>query len=303
MKRRKLIKNNSALAGVIEALLIIALVAIILSVIQLQYIPIIVEQKEADHMDKVENQFSTLKSVIETQAMMGVIGSDQSLAYSPMSSPVTLGSKKLPYFVSGTATGQLTLKDKNDVGNYKINIQPMSIPEYSSGIPLTSIEYQAYNTEFINQKYVLEGGGVILNQSDGEVMRVDPSMTVENHSESGYIKIYWYIPVFTGFEGKKTDAGWEDTYVRTNYSKHSTQEGAVNWIYIYTPHIEAWNKSLIQNDTGILWEYYHNGYINVYIDYTETPHCIKIEPQSKNIQVALTVVEIGVQIGHGEIIT
>jgi len=109
MKHRKFIKENSAVAGVIEAILLIALVAIILSMIQLTYVPIMMEQKEADHMDEVSNQFSQLKSVIEIQSMMGAMGTGEPITYTPMSSPITLGSKELPYFVSARSSGQIGL--------------------------------------------------------------------------------------------------------------------------------------------------------------------------------------------------
>jgi len=67
MKHRTFFNNQCAVAGVIEALLMVALVAIILSFIQLYYVPEIMKDREADHMDQVSNQFSNLKSVIEIQ--------------------------------------------------------------------------------------------------------------------------------------------------------------------------------------------------------------------------------------------
>ena len=48
MKRRNFLNNPYAVAGVIEALLLVALVAIILSFIQLYYIPEIMKDREAD---------------------------------------------------------------------------------------------------------------------------------------------------------------------------------------------------------------------------------------------------------------
>ena len=67
MKNKKIIKRNGAVAGVIEALLLVALVSIIISTIQLTYIPQTMEQKEAEHMDDVENQFSYCCSQIVVQ--------------------------------------------------------------------------------------------------------------------------------------------------------------------------------------------------------------------------------------------
>ena len=84
MKFRVFLKNKYGLAGVIEALLLVALVAIILALIQYSYVPEIMKQKENEHMDTVSNQFSSLKSVVEIQSMMGVEGTTQ-MAYTPIS--------------------------------------------------------------------------------------------------------------------------------------------------------------------------------------------------------------------------
>ena len=57
-------RKKLAVAGVIEALLLVALASIILSTIQLVYIPQMMEEREAEHMDEVSNQFSSLKFMI-----------------------------------------------------------------------------------------------------------------------------------------------------------------------------------------------------------------------------------------------
>ncbi len=287
------------MAGVVEALLLVALVAIILSIIQLQYIPIIMEHKESEHMDVVENQFSNLKSVIEIQSVMGVTESSTPVAYSPMSSPITLGSKELPYFISSRSIGQVNVIDINEADDNKINIQPMTISEYSDGIPLTSIVYSANNAYIDDRSYILEGGGNILNQTVSgnrrEVGRVSPAITVENRSQDGYIKIYYVIPVFVVFGDKDTDAGYKDTYVRTNYSRHDTHSGTASFINIVSDHIDAWEDFLLDNSTGLLYEYSNNGYITT----SETSNSIRIEPGTKEIRVEITVVKIGVQVGVG----
>lgn len=306
MTIRNITRNNSALAGVVEALLLVALVAIILSIIQLTYIPVIMEQKEADHMDVVENQFSNLKSVIEFQSMMGVAGTDMPITYSPTSSPITLGSKKLPYFISETAQGMITINDIDVVGDtYEINIQPMTIPEYSNGIPLTSIEYNAYNFYYLNAQpisYILEGGGIIRDQTEKgeevEVGRVSPAMNVENRSQDSYIKIYYTIPVFVVHGEKYTSVTYyKDEYIRTNYSSYDTHSGVASFIDIVTEHIDAWEDFISDNTTGLLYEYEKSGYINI----TKTPTSIRIDPGTLDIRVEITVVKIGIQIGAGSV--
>ena len=296
MKKRNIVKNNYALAGVIEALLIIALVVMILSTIQLYYVPQIMKEKESDHMDEVLNQFSNLKSVIEVQSMLGVAEGDQPIAYSPMSSPITMGSEQLPYFVTTGALGQVNIFDKDYVES-KIDLLP-KCPDFLDGIPLTSIRFIGDNAYFVDQTYILEGGAIILKQSNGETTKVTPPMNVQNYTTS--IKINYTIPLFTSKPAKNITGGNDITFVRTNYTRYySYSDTGVSWLYIYTDYIEAWKKSLINNNQGLLWEYYNNGYINVTYDKPLSPTRIEITPGTKNLDVELIIVEIGAQIGPG----
>jgi hypothetical protein len=305
MKIRKFNRENKAVAGVIEALLLVALAAVVLSYIQFTYIPVVMEEKEADHMDVVSNQFSQLKSIIEIQAMMGILGTGEAITYTPMSSPITMGSKELPYFVSARSYGQLDLVDQNDAGNHKINIQPAPA-NFPIGIPLTSIKYHATNFYYPKdsnwQEYILEGGGIILKQSSGEVMRVNPSIAVENHSDLGYMKINYFIPLYSGIPGKKIHADYRESYVHTNYSTDYSHSGIATFVHIYTDYPDAWYQSLVNESRGILWEYYDNGYINVEIADSTTPSRVEIIPGSKTIQLELSIVEITVQVGPGYVV-
>jgi hypothetical protein len=296
MKKRIIVKNNYALAGVIEALLIIALVVMILSTIQLYYVPQIMEEKESDHMDEVLNQFSNLKSVIEVQSMLGVAEGDQPIAYSPMSSPITMGSEQLPYFVTTGALGQINIFDKDYVES-KIDLLT-KCPDFLNGIPLTSIRFIGDNAYFVDQTYILEGGAIILKQNNGETTKVTPPINAQNYTTS--IKINYTIPLFTSKPGKNITGGNEITFIRTNYTRYySHSDTGVSWLYIYTDYIEAWTKSLINNNQGLLWEYYNNGYINVTYDDPVSPTRIEITPGTKDLDVELIIVEIGAQIGPG----
>ena len=242
MKNRNFIKGKYAVAGVIEALLLVGLVAIILSIIQLVYIPQIMEQKEADHMDAVSNQFSFLKSVIDLQSM--------TKKDVPISSPITLGNRALPYFVTMGAYGQLKIVD--DAGEIEIN-NSISIA------PLTSIKYEAYNYYFPKpiprQDYILEGGCIIVWQEDGEVARVEPAINVENVTD---VNIYYDIPIIVEISGKNITAGSENCFIRTNYSIRSDSswigETNVSNIKISTEYPSAWEnltKDLLGNDVNI----------------------------------------------------
>jgi hypothetical protein len=304
MKNRGLLKQNYALAGVIEALLLIALVAMILSVIQLTYVPKIMDQKESDHMDQVSNQLSQVKSIIEIQSTMGIINEENqniTAVYTPSSSPLTLGSRELPYFVTTASSGQINLIDENDAIDYRIEIFPLGLE-----IPLTSIKFEALNYYFIPQKYILEGGALILNQSDGEVMKITPAINIKNESDPNIIEINYEIPIFIGSPGKKADGGFEVSYIRTNYITYYSYGPIYDpEIRIYTAYPEGWYHGLVGTNRGLLWEYcQENNYLDVELDRSTNPDRVKISVASgeKHLSLTLTIVEIGVQIGPGIIV-
>jgi hypothetical protein len=231
---RNFIRGNNAVAGVIEALLIVALVSIIISTIQLVYVPQMMSEREADHMDEVENQFSFLKSIIDLQWM--------TKEDVPIVSPITLGNDALPYLVSAGAKGVLEVVDGSD---YDINIDFGSVT-----IPLTAIKFTAYNYYYLDGAdliYTLEGGSIILNQTTGnpltagEQVIVDPAIEVGITSE---IDIYYDIPIIVGVTGKKSYPFSSDiAYIRTNYSNSDSSYisvSNVNSIMITTEHPTAW---------------------------------------------------------------
>lgn len=287
MKIRKIGTHNQAVAGVIEALLLVALVSIVLSTIQLVYIPQIMEQKEAEHMDSVSNQISTLKSMIDVQAI--------TRSSAPISSMLTLGSSDLPYFITAKAFGEISVID-NLASKISLLPPPGSL---STGIvPLTSIRYAADNSYFVDQAYILEGGGMIVQQPDGlPVMRADPSISSINNTNS--ITIHFDLPHIIGTAGKNVTSGEGICFIRTNYSSNRTHFDTIQsggHIRIYTSYLNAWNESLY-NTLGI---YAVNGYINIVE--SEAQGYIEITPGSKDIMLQLNVIEIYVQIGQGWIL-
>jgi hypothetical protein len=228
MGKTRIIKDNRAVAGVIEALLIVALVSIVISTIQLIYIPEIMEQRESDHMEEIENQFSFLKAVIDLQSM--------EKKNVPITSTLTLGSRELPYFVTARAFGELYIEGEND-NEYRINI------DYGAKIiPLTSIRYEAINSYFIDQTYVLEGGCIILRQNDGETVRVEPTVNIENRTNE--INIYYDIPIIVSISGKNYTNGYKNCFIRTNFSNTDNEWISytnISNINITTDYPKAWH--------------------------------------------------------------
>lgn len=277
MSKLKIAKQNTAVAGVIEALLLVALVAVIISTIQLVYIPEIMKQREADHMHEVENQFSHLKSIIDLQSSIKV--------RDPISSSITLGSRELPYFITARAFGRLYVFD--DGNNY--------VEFYNTtnaiilNVDLNAIIFQSINAYYINQNYILEGGGVILSQDDGgEAMKIHPQITFKN--SSGTIYLNWTIYNFSVIGGKDSADGYKSCYIRTQFASSETEAFEnISHIRIYSNYVDAWNQSidwLKVDDINTNAEY---SFVNI----------------SKNgpgdFSVNIEIVDIEVQIGVGTI--
>lgn len=287
MNQRTFGMQNKAVAGVIEALLMVALVSIVISVVQLVYIPEVMEQRESEHMDLVSNQISSLKSMIDLQ---GITKSSV-----PISSMITLGSRDLPYFITVKAFGEVSVKEDPE---FKITLLPPPGNLPSGVIPLTSIQYAADNSYFVDQTYILEGGGLIVQQPDGiPVMRADPSISSKNNTNS--ISINFDLTHVIASPGKNNTGGDGNCFIRTNYSSNRTYSNTIQsggHIRIYTKYLNAWNESL----HDLIGIYAKNGYININI--SETKDYLEITPGSKDIVILLNVIDIYVQIGQGWIL-
>src|SRR5512136_787170 len=104
MKILKKKTTDNAVVGVVTAILLVGLIVAVVSLVQTMYIPKIMKEREADHMDKVAEQFTYLTSVIDGQAADGAKNM-------PTATSVTLGSKELPYMLSIRAYGSLEILD------------------------------------------------------------------------------------------------------------------------------------------------------------------------------------------------
>ncbi|MEM0493576.1 MAG: hypothetical protein QXS02_06470 [Candidatus Thermoplasmatota archaeon] len=268
-------------SGVIEALLIIALVAIVIGIIQTVYIPEVMKQREAEHMDEVSNQFSYMKAMMDITAGSNV----------PVFSTVTLASSELPYFVTARSYGTLRVIDKDDAKSH-INISfQTGPPVYLTSI--TSIKYEADNSYFVDQIYVLEGGGIFIDQPDGNsTMRVPSSVSFVNGSS--VVTVRFDLPVFIGVPGKKTTeeigGNLMKCIIRTNYSRNDPLYSVpnVNSIQIYTDYVHAWKDALKDLAKGAV-----NAAISSNGDYVE------LTSPNKTFTVEVNKIYYYVQIGPG----
>jgi len=226
--RRKIIKlrdSNEGVVGIFVALLLIGLFIVVISFVQTVYVPQWMKEKEAEHMDQVANQFSQLKFAIDTLS----VAAQQ---YSPISSPITLGSKEMPFLSSSRAYGSLDILPNE----YKITITDNNAETVSYA--LGSIKYDSTNAYYMDQSYVYENGALILSQHSGDLIAVKPAFSILEKKDLSLNLIR-----LSGIGGKTSASGYGTYPVQTKfYSSSSSLINHVSQITIYNSYTNAWKN-------------------------------------------------------------
>ena len=219
--------NDDGIVGIVTAFLILGLIVVILTTVQTVYVPQIMEQREADHMETITDQFSQLKFAIDTHVAMKA-------SYTPITTPFTLGSAELPYLSTSQTYGSLHINPDQCVFNFKSN-------DTEINKPLTGIEYHSSNAYFLEQNYVYETGALILSQAEGNTMTTTPSFFVIDDDNITLIINLYNISVI----GEKYSIGGYDTYpIQTLY--HHTEPPVfisdLDTLSITTSYHAAWEQ-------------------------------------------------------------
>ncbi|HID25982.1 MAG TPA: hypothetical protein EYP23_05940 [Thermoplasmata archaeon] len=264
--------RSYAVVGVVEAILLIGLFAIVLSTVQLVYVPQLMESREASHMDQVANQFAQLKFAVDLQAT-----GDTNVS---ISVPIVLGSRELPYLITARALGTLSVVE--NACTLTVNA---SSQEYV--YRLGDIVYFADNAYYVKQSYVLECGAVLLRQGDSETMLAAPSFSSQLIGST--LDLSFHLMNITGYAGRTAASGCTTTYVRTNYSSSSSFSFTdVSRITIATLYPDVW------------FNYFNASLDSEAVDVTKFDQFVEISPCSGyTIDLSLNVVRICVQIGLG----
>jgi len=195
--------SEDGVAGVVVALLLIGLFISFIAFVQTVYVPQWMKEKEAEHMDQVANQFSQLKFAIDTL-------SASAQGYSVISSPITLGSKEMPFLSSIRSYGSL------DILPNDCRITVTGSNDESSYI-LGSIKYTSENAYYLDQSYIYENGALILSQNPGDVLSVRPAFSVVDNEDLSFNVVKLLLL------GEKTSASGYGTYpLQTKFSSSAT---------------------------------------------------------------------------------
>ena len=160
-----------------------------------------------------------------------------------------------------------------------INFPPLYLAK------MGEIKYSSQNAYFVNQNYIYEGSGVILNQRMGSSIIHPPLITIKNGSLP-YINMTWVNVI--GVEGKTGVTGYGTYSIRINYltTYHYSAIGNLS-ITLYSSYSEAWFKyfNITLNESGIKYSIEKgDGYIKVGFS---------------NVKIDMDVANVRAQIGPG----
>jgi hypothetical protein len=283
MNQVKKLKNSDyAVVGVIVAILLIGLTISVLSVIQLAFVPNWMEQREAEHMDLIADQFSQLKYAIDIQSVLGVEDI-------PVSVPITLGSDDIPYFNSEKSYGYLDL-----IPNY-VNIS-FENDTFSSYYLIGIVKYSSSNAYFLDQSYIYESGAIIKGQSGSNIMTVKPNLKTRI-AGTNVTDINLTIVNIRGVGEKLSASGYGNYPIRIEFlSSSDITIYGVNFINLTSANYKSWHL-LINNTLNNSGLVYGAGYT---ITTSEIDKNISVEiKDEQTVNVFLKDIEINAQIAPG----
>ncbi len=289
MKKISKKTTDSAVVGIVTAILLVGLVVTVISIIQVVYVPSIMEQREAEHMDKVEEQFASLTSVIDGQAADARKGI-------PIASFVTLGNRELPFFVSSKAFGTLEIIDNSS----SITISNTSV------FNIGRITYSSTNAYYLDQTYSYEAGSMIVGQFQGNSMLVRPSFFVDFNETANVVMITFNVVNISSVGQKNMMSGYGTSPIQTEFIGISRNITFTNVYYMTfdTPFSNAWFVYL--NHTLMGAGLNKEGYPPQY-SLTNTGSAVKLHFLTSNVNpefyptvnIVFKMIEIQAQIGPG----
>jgi len=205
MRNKKLRPSDEAVVGIVVAVLLIGLTVSVVALVQTQYVPKWMKQKEAEHMEEVIDQFTRMKFAIDTQVATEI--------ETPIATTITLGSKELPYLLSQRSFGQLDILT-HDYSGCVFNITTNA--KYYS-IPIGTIKYSSSNAYYLDQSFIYEAGTIITSQIDGYDMTIKPSFLIKQNASKVILGLN--LVNITGIGGKIQGSGYGSTAILTEYSQ------------------------------------------------------------------------------------
>ncbi len=246
--------NDEGVASTVGTIMALMVFLSFLSLMTNSYVPVWMEDNESNHVNTVENQFGTLKWSVDNQILGAQITGHSDVV---MYTPITLSAAGVPVFASPTAGALQIIPESGSVSamaltfNYSTGSTTYTVTENSGG----SVALYMPNRYFVQQTIIYENGAIIVNQSDGEVIRASPDFKLETYQ--GNLRM---ILTQVSIQGtNQSVAGFGTRGINTNliYCDFQEYENVTTdvTLTITTPYGQAWEKFmtayLSQNAPGL----------------------------------------------------
>jgi len=227
--------DSTAVVGIVTSILLVGLFISIFAIIQTVYVPQWMEEIESEHMNTVSGQFSQMKFALDIQ----LHGTNQTI-HPSISSPIQLGSEKIPYLLSTRASGTLSIYEQCTTIFVTNNSQ-------SEVFILNGVRYQSQNNYYVDQTYLYETGAIIISQQEGSFLSSPPFFYIQNQTNNEMIMT---IVNVTSVGRKSSTSGYDTTLINTQYDPSLDQTVVltnITTLRITTQHPNAWSNYM--NDT------------------------------------------------------
>lgn len=275
--------NSEGAASVVVAVLLIGLLFTFLSYIQSNQIPDWTEEREAEHMENVADQFTHLKFAVDMLSTIDKSGNK-------ITTDITLGTKEIPLPFLKSSKSYGFLKISEDKCKLNITDQTPKLYSYSMG----SIQYSSRNIEYVDMEFIYEAGGIIINQKSGNIMYSIPYFSI-NYAST--VDITYDTINFIDITGKKYSTGFGHSPLQLEYVRKNTSTiNNVDTIKIITDYNSAWHNFLNStlSSSGLTY-----GISNDFV-IIENNDEISIDfNNALSVDLDIRIIDINIQIGPG----
>ncbi len=244
LKPRNLRRNEDGVASTVGTIMALLVVLTFLSLVVNQYVPVWGKETEAAHQSTVFGQFGAFKSSVDTQILSAQVAASSGGTYIPTATytAIQLGTAGVPVF-SGPTVGQLTGSGDEAPWqvqfDYTIDSTLYTVTQSSAGNVVLDVRNR-YHVPF---SLVYEGGGILMSQSAGEAVRVDPQFVVLNGT-NGVVVALTLIDIIGS--GNVADSGTEGIHSKLlvlDTQEFAAVQGSL-WINHTSRYGNAWFQYL-----------------------------------------------------------
>ncbi|TQD26117.1 hypothetical protein [Methanolobus vulcani] len=253
MKIRSIVSCEKAVSAAISAVLLFGILVSVITLVNVQYIPEWKTSAEQSHMDDVFYDMAGMKN--ELDILSGYARTEPSTSLS-VSVPIKMGGASLPMFSPEKTSGQLTVNEDDFGISIVGTTQGITRNSSSLLLDLGTVSYRSDNNYFVDQKYVYEGGALILAQDSFSLMRLGPQMDIRKTDNSSNISVELNVIDLSGPRRSISSNSIEEINFRTNGTDDLYWDGTLftdMTMTIQTSYASSWASYLetLADDAGI----------------------------------------------------